>query len=77
VAVAFAGVGHGVHDMPHEDTDVLGTHTPPHAWNPGLHANPHVEPSHVDVAFGGATHGEHDAPHVAIDVLVAQVPPHG
>jgi hypothetical protein len=32
VAVAFAGVGHGLQLEPHDAVDVLSAQPPPHAW---------------------------------------------
>jgi hypothetical protein len=31
-SAAGVGVGHGVHDAPHESVDRLGTHALPHVW---------------------------------------------
>lgn len=63
VALAFAGMGQGVHDPPHVAVEPLAAHTAPHAWKPALHVNPHAPFVHVASPFAGAGQGVHAVPH--------------
>ncbi len=74
--VAFCD-GHGVHSDPQVATSSFDTHAAPHAWNPGLHVQPHAPAAlHVAVALAGAAQGVQDDPHVAGSALLAHAPPH-
>jgi hypothetical protein len=76
LAVALAGVAHGVHEVPHDAVLVASSHAlPPHAWYPALHAMPQLVPSQVDEPFAGTAHAVHEAPHVAVLVLFEQLVP--
>jgi hypothetical protein len=57
VAVPFTGAGHGVHDVPHDNTLLSDTHWLPHWWEPVAHAYWQAPLTHWGfVAFAGAVH---------------------
>lgn len=76
VAVALAGVVHGVQDAPHESTEVFATHAPAHAWKPVLQLNPQLVPLHVADALDGGMHGVHELPQLLTPVLATHALPH-
>jgi hypothetical protein len=79
---AFAGVAHGVQEVPQLLTLVLsrqvGAAAVPQRWNPGaLQATPQASgvPSQVAIPLaGGATHGAQDAPQLVVRPFDTQVP---
>jgi hypothetical protein len=76
VAVAFAGVAHGVQFVPHDIGDALLTHVPPQSWKPVAHIVPHAPDTHVATVPGGAGQGVQFVPQLAIDVDETHVEPH-
>jgi hypothetical protein len=76
VAEPFVGTAHAVHDVvPQLPIEPFETQAPPHRWNPLLHWNPHVVPSHVAIALAGAVHGVQEVPQLATAVFEAQAFP--
>jgi hypothetical protein len=75
-AVAFAGIGHGVHEVPHVAVLALEEQVAPsQVWKFVLQAMPQLVPSQVDEPFAGTAQGVHELPHVAVLVLFEQLVP--
>jgi hypothetical protein len=74
-AVAPVGaLGQGAHKVPQLFTLVSSTHCPPQSWNPGLHVDPQLAPSHVGFAFAGGWQGAQRTPQESVELLSEQPP---
>lgn len=75
LAVPFTGTGHGVHEVPHDDSAVSDTHVELQRWNPVAQVYWHWPFTHCGlVAPAGGVHVWQEAPHDVADSATHEVP---